>query len=338
LTLIGDVLARHDIVVFFNAKHDLHWLRRYGIRLPEATRIWCCQLAHFVFSRQQDRYPSLNLVCEKYGLGKKLDVVKTQYWDLGIDTDAVPWDILRDYANQDVELTYQVYLKQQECLKQKQHFAKLLSLSNQDTLVLAEIEWNGLPFDEAAASAKATELEAKLDAIDNSLRESIGEHPINFNSVDHLSCILYGGTIRFKHATAYDHTYKSGPKAGLTEARYKHFQSEVKFPRLVEPINGSELVKDGYWSTDEATLKRVSAKGASTKVIQQVLERSKLERLVSTYLRGFPKKRLEMDWREGTLHSQMNQCVAVTGRLSSSGPNQQNLPPEAYALVNSRCS
>jgi DNA polymerase-1 len=54
------------------------------------------------------------------------------------------------------------------------------------------------------------------------------------------------------------------------------------------------------------------------------LELSKLEKRNGTYYKGLVKLREEMHWPENKLHGQFNQCVAATGRLSSSKPNLQN--------------
>ena len=42
------------------------------------------------------------------------------------------------------------------------------------------------------------------------------------------------------------------------------------------------------------------------------------------------------NWLPNMLHSNLNQCVAATGRLSSTKPNQQNLPKEAKLYCISR--
>ena len=69
----------------FNGKFDLAWLRRYNIDFS-SCRIWDCQLVHFILTGQKESYPSLNEVAEYYGLGTKLDQVKEEYWNNGIDT------------------------------------------------------------------------------------------------------------------------------------------------------------------------------------------------------------------------------------------------------------
>ena len=80
-----------EILVGFNIKFDLHWIRKYRLNFMD-KRIWDCQLVHFILTGQQNPYPSLNSVAEYYGLGSKLDVVATEYWANKIDTPNIPKD------------------------------------------------------------------------------------------------------------------------------------------------------------------------------------------------------------------------------------------------------
>ncbi|MDR2050394.1 MAG: DNA polymerase I [Deltaproteobacteria bacterium] len=57
-------------------------------------------------------------------------------------------------------------------------------------------------------------------------------------------------------------------------------------------------------------------------VIQLILDYRKLEKLRSTYLEPLPK----LADARGRLHTSFNQTATATGRLSSSGPNLQNIP------------
>jgi len=108
-------IERADLIVGFNLKYDLHWLRKIGIPFA-GKRIWCCQLAAFILGRQQSRYPSLQEESAAHSLGNKLSVVEDEYWSKGINTHEIPREVLKAYALQDAELTYQLYLKQQELI------------------------------------------------------------------------------------------------------------------------------------------------------------------------------------------------------------------------------
>jgi DNA polymerase-1 len=336
LEAIREAINRASLVVGFNLKFDLHWLRKYDILLGSGRRLWCCQATQFVIRNQTEKYPSLNSSCAYWNLGSKLDVIKAEFWDKGLDTTDVPWELLSEYSVRDVDLTYSLFLKQQEYLRLNPKLERLVSLVNQDLEVLAEMEWNGLLFN-TEESVKRCEAEQKtISEIDVSIKELIGNHPINPNSVNHVSCILYGGVIEFVSRVPYEHIYKSGSRAGETHVRFNKETKVVSFPRLVNPLPKSELAKEGLWSTAEGTLRRLKAKGTARTIIKLLLRRAKHEQLRSTYYEGWPKRISEMDWPENTIHSQLNQSVAVTGRLSSSNPNQQNPPPEVTELVESR--
>lgn len=338
LNLIKQLIDDTNLLIGFNLKYDLHWLRRYGIIDYRSLKpaVWCCQVAEFIISHQQDVYPSLERSCAKYGIsGKFLDIV-TDYWDKGIDTPQIPFEIIAERGTSDVDLTFQLYQKQMEYLRDKPKMLQLIRLANQDLITLAEMEWNGLRFDGNQAAEKAALIEQQMKEIDENIKQLVGQFDFNFNSVDHVSAILYGGVVRFKQAHPFERTFKSGKRAGETVIGYKHSEKLVRFPRIVEPLENTKLAKDGYWSTDKGILPRLNAKGQAKEVVNLLIRRSKMEQLASTYLRGFPKKMQEMDWVDGEIHGQLNQCVAVTGRLSASGPNMQNIPPEIDELVTSR--
>ena len=99
------------LIVGFNIKFDLNWARRIGVDISNVC-VWDCQLAEFLFNKQAKRYPSLDEACEKYGIPPKLDVVKTEYWEKGIDTDEIPVDILREYLEGDLDRTERVFKEQ----------------------------------------------------------------------------------------------------------------------------------------------------------------------------------------------------------------------------------
>ena len=322
-----------ELLIGFNIKFDLHWIRRYGITFS-TKRIWDCQLVHFILSGQTTSYPSLNGVAAHYGLGTKLDVVSTEYWKNGIDTPDVPRDILEEYLQGDLDLTYQVYLKQlEEVQASSPQLQRLISLHNQDLLVLEEMEYNGLIFDEARSTELAEDLTEQIRRLDVLLREYHYTDDFNSNSTEHLSALLYGGTINLKRREVIG-IFKTGTRAGQPKERWIDYP--VTFPKLINPLRGSELAKEGFYSTDEATLKSLKGSKYAKELVELLLRRATLEKRVSTYYEGLVKLRKEMKWSEGKLHGQLNQCVARTGRLSSSRPNLQNFDGEIKELFRSR--
>src|SRR5260370_38426650 len=55
---LGGRISAAQTIVGFHLKYDIHVLRTQGILLDD-KRVWCCQLAEFILSRQRQRYPSL---------------------------------------------------------------------------------------------------------------------------------------------------------------------------------------------------------------------------------------------------------------------------------------
>jgi len=328
------ILAAASVVIGFNLKFDLAWLQReLGFK---AQCVWCCQLAEFIFSSQTWKYPDLNTTLLNYGFQPKLDIVKTEYWEKGIDTDQIPIEILSEYGAYDVEGTYSVFCKQVERFQtDKEHQFRLFRLHCNDLLVLQEMEFNGIVYDEAGSLGRSQELQKQVDHVEGKLNAYFDNTPINFGSGDQISAILYGGTIS-QDVRVPIGVYKSGAKTG--QPRCKIVTNEYKFPRLVEPLKNSQLKKEGVFSTDEPTLLSLKPTKDIKRVIDWLLERSKMLKLRSTYLEGLPNTIMKMGWNKNMLHSNLNQCVATTGRLSSTKPNSQNLPKEAKEFCVSRYS
>lgn len=332
LDTIQRAINEADVLVGFNIKFDLHWLRRYGI-VYDHCRIHDCQLVHFMLTGQQESYPSLNGVASYYSLGSKLDKVADEYWKHGIDTPDIPREILEEYLQQDLDLTEQVYLKQLEDIENNPQIKRLISLHNQDLLVLEEMESNGIIYDEEQSKLKGDELEREINKLDEWLfahHNCVGFNP---NSTDHLSAFLYGGSIVLRHRVACG-VFKTGTRAGQTKERWEDYT--VEFPRLINPLRGSELQKEGLYSTDEATLKSLRGSKKAKEIVETLLFRSTLEKRLSTYYQGLVNLINQMNWDTNMIYGQLNQCVARTGRLSSSKPNLQNFDGEIKSLFLSR--
>lgn len=332
---VQEIVNKHDMIVGFNLKFDLHWIRKYGIDFSHC-RVWDSQLVHFILTNQKKPYPSLNEVAEHYQLEKKLDVVHEEYWSKGLDTLEVPQDILEEYLIKDLDVTQEVFNMQQNEVKESPvERQRLISLHNQDLIVLEEMEYNGILYDEKRSLELAKELEQDLMDINQELVTLCGVPDLNFNSNDHISCLLYGGSVTIPKKEIVG-IYKTGDRKGQDKLGWVDYTYDL--PKIVEPLKGSELKKDGYYSTDEQTLRQLRGDAHAKKIIGLILRRSGLEKRRGTYYQGLPELRTTQGWAEGTLHGQLNQCVARTGRLSSSKPNLQNFDGEIKELFYTRYS
>ena len=322
-----------ETLVGFNIKFDLHWLRRYGIRVPPTVRVHDCQLGYFLLTAQEHRLPSLNDVGVAYGLGEKYDVVEKEYWSQGIDTPYVPYSVLVEYLQRDLELTEQVYLRQLVCFQESPKLHRLFELQCEDLLVLEEMEWNGLPYDKEKSLEKAVVLEGQMAALRDDLNQLTDGVVVNWNSPEQVSAVLYGGVIKEAYQEDFLFTYKDPKREPVWKKRWR--EREHSLPRLVEPLKNSQLQKDGVYSTSESTLLELNTKGKATHIVRSLLSYAKLSKELD-YFQGIPKLIEEMEWEDNVLHGNLNQCNVVTGRLSSNKPNQQNMTEEVHELIGSR--
>ena len=53
LESIQQDIDQSDILIGFNIKFDLHWIKRYGINFS-TKRIWDCQLVHLILTGQTE--------------------------------------------------------------------------------------------------------------------------------------------------------------------------------------------------------------------------------------------------------------------------------------------
>ncbi|MDJ0845748.1 DNA polymerase I [Crocosphaera sp.] len=93
----------------------------------------------------------------------------------------------------------------------------------------------------------------------------------------------------------------------------------ILFEKLELNRKKSRKTKTGY-STDHATLEKLKG---DHPIIDYILEYRTLSKLKSTYIDALPEL---VDKKDKRIHTNFNQSVTSTGRLSSSNPNLQNIP------------
>lgn len=334
LKQVQQEIDESDLLILLNAKFDLHHLRNLGVKFQH-KRVWDCQLVDFMLEGQTTPYPSMNKMSEKYGLPMKPDI-KEKYWENGIDTKQIPKEEIVSYLkNHDLTTTKAIFEIQKRVVSEKSlQFQRLVSLANQDLIVLEEIEYNGLYFNEQLCKEEAQKLSAEISALRMELHDYHNIEEFNTESGDHLSCLIYGGTITIPRREIIG-TYKTGDKAGTDKYGWKDYTYTL--PRLFNPLPKSELKKPGYFATGEDILRQLKSRDKFAKrVIEIILQLAKLEKIVGTYYNGLPKLRETMNWTPNYLHGNLNQVTARTGRLSSTKPNMQNISGEMKKVFETR--
>lgn len=94
---------------------------------------------------------------------------------------------------------------------------------------------------------------------------------------------------------------------------------DVLFDRL-KLMEKPKKTKKGTYVTSEEILEKLRDRSP---VVEQILQYRGLRKLIGTYVDALPAL---ISPETGKIHSQFNQTVTATGRLSSSNPNLQNIP------------
>ncbi|MDH4135455.1 MAG: DNA polymerase I, partial [Anaerolineae bacterium] len=96
--------------------------------------------------------------------------------------------------------------------------------------------------------------------------------------------------------------------------------SDALFIKLGLPTTGLRKTASGHYSTAADVLEKLKDQHP---VIGRILEQRELSKLRSTYVDALPQL---VNPHTGRVHTSYNQTGTVTGRVSSSNPNLQNIP------------
>ncbi len=95
--------------------------------------------------------------------------------------------------------------------------------------------------------------------------------------------------------------------------------AEILFDKLHLKTRGKNKTKTGY-STNAKILEELAEEH---QIAKDILEQRHLNKLKTTYIETLPELISPID---GRVHTNFNQTITTTGRLSSSNPNLQNIP------------
>ena len=261
---------------FQNAKYEINTLRKYGIHFEGI--IFDTMLASYV-----------NDPSRKHGLklqsAENLDYFMTEIDELigkgkkQITMDDVPIEQASDYACDDAFVTLELTRFWQEKLGEEEK--KLLyEIEVPTSLVLAEMEAQGVSLDVDYMNNLSIELEKNIKEIEEKIYELAGEK-FNINSPKQLASVLFE-KLGIEHKTK-----KRGAQKFSTDAKVME-----------------ELSKDH-------------------EIAKYILEYRQYAKIKSTYVDALPELISPTDYK---IHTSYNQTITVTGRLSSSNPNLQNIP------------
>mgnify|MGYP003673138687 FL=1 len=191
--IVQDALDATHLLVAHNAPHDLLWLWESGFTYDGA--VFDTMLGEYVLQRGQKQPLSLEACAERYELDtKKQDTLK-EYFKDGYSTRDIPHAELSEYLSHDLHATQQLYNVLQTSYEGCKSLIPTIELTNQLAIHLARIYQRGFQVDMDALMEVRDEFEQERNvlmiALEEQARDLMGDRPINLNSPEQLSWVIY---------------------------------------------------------------------------------------------------------------------------------------------------
>ncbi len=192
---IQELLDATTILIGHNIAYDLMWLWESGFRYDGP--VFDTMLAEYILQRGIKQPLSLEACAERHDLAtKKQDTLK-QYFAKDMGVDEIPRAELAQYLSADLRATQQLCDMQYKRLNSTDD-ARLMDtviFTNKVCLALAKIYRRGFKVDVDVLNDVKNEFEKEKQEIEDRLnkqvKEIMGDTPINLNSPEQLSWIIY---------------------------------------------------------------------------------------------------------------------------------------------------
>lgn len=232
------ILDKTDIIIGHNLKFDMSWLYEMGFIYDKP--MYDTMITEYAFAKGLKRPLSLKECCIRYGLSEKLDVLE-QYFKAGLNTDEIPLKELIEYGKQDIVSTKELYEKQQELFQKNEdckYMQKSVSLMDELLPVLIDMERNGIYINleeldkvEQEYRKESNALTTKLEAI---VVDVMGHTPINLDSSEHLSWVLYSRKVLDKPKWKEVFNLGSEIRNSVVKAKYVKRHDKATFAKIVK--------------------------------------------------------------------------------------------------------
>jgi len=194
-TGVQDLIDNATILIGHNIVHDLMWLWECGFKYEGS--VFDTMLGEYVLQRGNKQPLSLEACAERYELDtQKQDTLK-EYFKKGVGVDEIPADELSSYLSADLHATQQLSDEIYKKLNSVE-YASLMDtviLTNQVAVTLAKIYRRGFKVDVSKLDEVRVEFEKEKKGIENRLTQQVrnlmGDTPINLNSPEQMSWVIY---------------------------------------------------------------------------------------------------------------------------------------------------
>lgn len=329
--MLRHFLQRVDIeFVAHNSKFEIKWLRQY-LDIFVENLVWDTMLMHYLGVTEEKPHNLKDLAWLETDMGgydDALDETKPKGLDEG-NYDLIPWDVLKVYLADDCDVTYRLLEKYEPMIMEDETKKAIWQeIMVPGYLAIHEMEHNGVYVDTEHLSRLEEAYPREIQRIEDKLREYPEVVTMERERKERWAERCSIGKIKKAERTEEQHSKfkkyeKYNPKKGgdTVNLGSNAQLGELLFERM--GLHTVVLTDKGAYSTSEESL--IYMKDQSD-IIPLLLEYKKVKHLYSNFVSGM---KFHLD-ENNFIHPNYNLHGTVTGRLSSSDPNAQQLPRQVY--------
>jgi len=198
--LLQSILDKTTLLIMHNAQHDLMWLWSTGFKYD--GEIYDTMLAEYLLQRGQKQPLSLQACAERRKLNFQKDDTLKQYFKEGYNTNEIPLKELTHYLGCDIDTTAELFLATlAEGFAKSEYngMDRIRDITFRVCRALTRMYMRGFRVDRRALQGVREEFEKEKIAIENRLaiqiRELMGDTPINLNSPEQISQVIYSRAV-----------------------------------------------------------------------------------------------------------------------------------------------
>jgi len=192
--IVQSILDDTHLLVMHNAAHDLVWIWESGFTYT--GEVFDTMLGAYILQRGQKEPLSLGYLAERYNCDtQKMGTLK-DYFNKGYTTREIPHDELSEYLSADLHSTMDLFNKLESKLTgEDAGLMETVKLSNRIADCLTRIYQRGFKVDldvlEEVRKEFETEKNELLSVLEGQVQHLMGDRPINLNSPEQLSWIIF---------------------------------------------------------------------------------------------------------------------------------------------------
>ena len=193
--LVQDVLDLTTLLIMHNAQHDMMWLWESGFKYDGL--IYDTMLAEYILDRGQRNPLSLGACAERRKLEVQKDDTLKRYFKEGYNTNEIPLDELSFYLRCDLLSTSWLFhsIEADYAEPESRGLRVIRDTTFTTCKTLTRMYMSGIRVDRSALEEVRVEFEQEKaeieDRLQKKIRKLMGDTPINLNSPEQMSQVVF---------------------------------------------------------------------------------------------------------------------------------------------------